>query len=224
MTTFWAYAIVDRAPPSALAPEGAFEGAPLESATGDGFAVVGATLSAPPAPEIDALRAHDRVVRAIAADVGAILPLRFGTLTPTGAELARSIGARAEFVREGLERVRGAQQITLRLRGGVSEPDDPEVEGEGPGTRWLKKRARERHPKIAGWEESARELRAIAREERVQRGDVRFERWRVYHLIASTDLRRYGEAAARTRASAADFGIVIGESAPPWAFVPEELT
>jgi len=207
----WAYAIADRA-----TPVDGIEA--IEVA--EGIVLFARAIERAPEPTLDAIREHDRRVRAIAAGTQAILPMRFGTRGDRSA-LTRSIEGRALAVREGLAAVRGAEQVTIRIAGGPPE-ECAEAAG-GPGTRFLLERARRRSPRLPGWEVLAAELLALARAERIERGDPRTERVRVYHLIPREHLARWIEAAGRARDTAPDWSLTIGAPAPPWAFVPEEI-
>lgn len=220
MSSFWAYAITDRAPGGAQV---GIAGAPIEHvAIAEGMVLIGSTLARLPEPSIDVIREHDRVVRAIADDAVAILPMRFATRGDRR-EIARSIEARALAVRAGLAAVRGACQVTMRIIGGPPEAADEFDPSAGPGTRFLRERARALSPRLPGWELLASEPRALARAERVERGDPRTERVRIYHLIAREDLARWSAAATRMRDAVPEWAITIGAPAPPWAFVPEEI-
>jgi hypothetical protein len=216
--TWSAYAILDRVP-DALPPE--LHAVEVEA---------GVVLVVGPAPQradptIEALRAHDSVVRAVAGANDPILPMRFGARAETEAELVSSLRPRVAILRDGLVRVRDARQVTLRVRGGPEEPPDPPPSGRGtgPGRRYLERRARALSPRIPGWEELGRDLRAHAREEKIERGDPRVERWRIYHLVTRSELSAHRAEAERLRERGHGWKIVIGEPAPPWAFVPEEM-
>lgn len=214
----WAYAIADRACAPDLAGGAIAEIEAIEIA--EGMVVYAREIERAPEPTLDAIREHDRVVRAIAARTGAILPMRFGTRGARDA-LLRSVEGRALAIREGLAAVRGAEQVTIRIAGGPAE--EPIGAAGGPGTRFLLERVRQRSPRLPGWETVAAELIAIARAEKIERGDPRTERVRVYHLIAREDLPRWIDAAERAREASADWALTIGAPAPPWAFVPEEI-
>ena len=218
----WAYALADRAASVELTGElpGQRREAIEAVEIAEGVVLFARELGRAPEPTLDAIREHDRVVRAIAAQTGSILPMRFGTRGERAA-LVRSIEARTLAVREGLAAVQGADQVTIRIAGGP--PEESVEPGGGPGTRFLLERARQRSPRLPGWEAVAAELIALARAERIERGDPRTERVRVYHLIAREDLDRWIEAAGRARDAAADWSLTIGAPAPPWAFVPEEI-
>jgi hypothetical protein len=77
-------------------------------------AVVGAMEDRPSiAPA--SLRAHEEVVRRVAAVTDAILPLRFGAMVTSAAELRDGLAPRRDALAAALERTRGCDQMTLRL-------------------------------------------------------------------------------------------------------------
>lgn len=213
MSAITAYAIADRVPRTAGLEA-------IECADG---IVLCARSGEPPELSIEAVREHDRIVRAIAKEVDAILPMRFGVRGERSALRDRIVG-RALVVREGLAAVRDAMQVTLRIvHGPEHEEGAGDESGLGPGARYLLEKARARSPKIPGWSAIARAANVIARAERIERGEPRTERWRVYHLVARPELARWLEAIEQARAAAPEWAITIGAPSPPYAFVPEEI-
>lgn len=224
MKAWWALAVVDRPPaPRPLDPSGLGTGS-LEILDLGGCSLVVAALDRAPAVDVDALRAHDAIVRALAESAEAVLPVRFGCVAARADDLASPLRAREAVLREALGRVRGAVQITVRALGGPAlgdAPETPEPEG-GPGARFLRRRARALTPNVPGWGAIGAELHALLRAELVERGDPRTgERWRAYHLVPRASLREYGDAAARVRASVPDWSLTFGAPGPPYAFAAE---
>jgi hypothetical protein len=84
------------------------------------------------------------VGRRLAAEVEAILPVRFGTLLDGERVLADVIAARAARLREALALVAGREQMTLRVFGEPSPAADaePPADDLGPGARYLEARRR----------------------------------------------------------------------------------
>jgi hypothetical protein len=152
-----------------------------------------------------ALRGQDAVVRRIAEVCDALLPARFGTLTD-GDSLRREMGERREGWVEALRRVRGCEQITLRL---PSEGGAP-LENAGPGARYLA--ARRRVIPLLGPLRHA--LGELVRGERI---DHRAQSVAVHHLIPRVGHARYREAMA-SDGRLRGLELAPGAPWPPYAF------
>ena len=237
MSPLYLYAVVGEGPAGAL-PSG-IAGEPLRLLACEGLlAAVGEMAEGPPL-EAEALRGHDAAVRALAGEAG-VLPARFGSVLRDEDELRRVLGPRAAALRVALERVRGCEQMTLRLAwsglSGSNERTEPEPEpetetdtetgtGEGPGTRYLARRRAEQEGARA-IPEVGRILDAVADLVR----DERLESHRRPPLIASAYhlVPREAVAAYRARldsASAGEKGLHVTVSGPwpPYAFAPGDL-
>jgi Gas vesicle synthesis protein GvpL/GvpF len=70
-------------------------------------------LSSAPAPEVDALLDHDRVVHSL-MDHGAVVPMRFGTVVADEGEIRSLLLKRRRELRGLLERVRGRVEFGVR--------------------------------------------------------------------------------------------------------------
>jgi hypothetical protein len=121
--SLYVYAIADG--PFALDNLRGIAGEPLRVvASGDGkahaiagdFASVGAGASAtPPALSAEALRAQDALVREFAARAGGLLPARFGARFADEQTLRQTLDDLAPRLDRALTRVRGREQMTIRL-------------------------------------------------------------------------------------------------------------
>lgn len=85
------------------------------------FVSRGAPAAIAPAPA--ALRRHDAVVRAL-MEVGAVLPMRFGTLAPDRRVLREALAGRESELVAALDRVRGRVEVGVRAvwSPGAAEP------------------------------------------------------------------------------------------------------
>jgi hypothetical protein len=92
--------------------------------------------------DVDALRAHDAVVRA-ALRSATPLPARFGTVFVDEAELRRSLRERAEELRAALERVDGRVEMGVRLEWDEEDPPPPAEPPPEGGRAYLDWRRRE---------------------------------------------------------------------------------
>jgi hypothetical protein len=96
-------------------------GEPLQFvASGDGgaHAIAGDLAGAPaglPALTAETLRAQDALVRDLAARAGALLPARFGARFADAQALRQTLDDLAPRLDRGLTRVRGREQMTIRL-------------------------------------------------------------------------------------------------------------
>ena len=90
------------------------------------------------------LRAEDAIVRVLTTRATSVLPMRFGTCFENETALQNRMARfTADHLRTALERVRGCEQMTLRL----FQPEAPAPEPRGgaasakPGTAYLEQRA-----------------------------------------------------------------------------------
>ncbi len=235
MSPLYLYALVGEAPAGAL-PSG-IAGEPLRLLACDGLlAAVGEMAAAPPL-EAGALRAHDAAVRALAGEAG-VLPARFGSLLRDEDELRGVMRPRAAALRVALERVRGCEQMTLRLawggENGGNERTEPEPEtetemetetGHGPGTRYLTRRRAE--------QESARAIPEVARLLDAVADLVRAERLEshrrppliasAYHLVARDAIAAYRARLDAATARESGLHVTVSGPWPPYAFAAGEL-
>jgi hypothetical protein len=223
----YVYALLD-APPRPDAGAG-LSAEPLRVLrVGDLLAAVGEMTERPALSEVT-LRAHDAVVRRLAAAVDAILPVRFGSLL-SEASLTDVLAARGRELREALALVTGREQMTLRLLGPATPaPTAAEtvetVDDVGPGTRYLDARRaewRRAHavPELAPLRPA---LAALVRAERVTRHDATPLLASVYHLVDRGAAAAYAEALARAAEALAPIRAVASGPWPPYAFAPEAL-
>lgn len=193
---------------------------------GDVLAAVG-DMPAAPAVSPAALRAHDAVVRRLAAAVDAILPVRFGTLLEGETALVDAIARRAARLREALALVTGREQMTLRMFGQpapVTEAE-PGVDELGPGARYLEGRRRQarRDAEIPELAPLRRHLAALVRAEVAQRHDSPPLLASVYHLIDRGSDAAYVAAVAAGADALAPVRAVASGPWPPYAFASEQL-
>jgi hypothetical protein len=198
----------------------------LRALAGSGFHLVVGRLGAAPEPDTSALRRHDVAVRRIAARVDAILPIRFGTTAPDEAEALRRLAPRAIELADRLVRVRGHEQMTLRLFGQRAARDLPApatgtpASGRGrPGTQYLAERRRE-HARAAVPELDPirRALDGLVADERVQRHAAPPLIASAYHLLPRGRGAQYRTRVARAARGLAPLRLTVSGPWPPWAF------
>lgn len=209
MKPLYLYAIVGARPRRPL-------GGKLEIVRAGGFFVVAQRMQAPH-PDEEALRAHDRVVRAIAERTPALLPFRFGTVADDVEALSALLEPVAPLVKKSLERVRGCVQFTVRVYG---EPKKPKPARGGPGTRFMSALlAARRVPEI---DDVAAAVAPFVKATRVERHDRPPLLASVYHLVPRRHVHAYEEALRRAAGAKRRIRISATGPFPPYAFA--ELT
>jgi hypothetical protein len=180
------------------------------------LAAVAEPMAAPPNPSVACLRAQDRLVRRLARGHDAILPARFGSFARDASELRRVLRRRGAALSRALARVRGAEQMNLRLLledGGVPRAQARVTPAPGRGTRYLRARAGHDLAVLAAVRSALAQL-SIVQAEQVEVADAAVT---VYHLIARGTSRKYRktvEATARAHGASA----VVSGPWPPYAF------
>ena len=190
-------------------------------AVGDLVALVG---DVPATPEVTAmtLRAQDAVLRRLAAEVDAVLPVRFGTLLLDDAALTDALARRRGPLAEALGRVAGCEQMTVRVWGDGAAP--PPAEGGraagGPGTRYLtdRRRAHEAAHSVPELESLRQRLGDLVRAERAERHDRPPLLATVQHLVPRGAGGRYVAAVDDCRAGLRPCRISVTGPWLPYAF------
>jgi hypothetical protein len=189
----------------------------------DGLWVAAGEVASAPSPTEAALRRHDTTVRRLARAVDALLPVRFGTVVSSEAELAATLAPRTAELRDALELVAGREQMTLRVYGSPaprsrSRPD-PAAGRSGPGARYLGARARARAvPEIDAIRPA---LAPFVRAERTERHRVPPLLASVYHLVDRGQDAAYRAALRQAARRAPGIRVRASGPWPPYAFAPE---
>lgn len=193
-------------------------GEPLRIVRAARVAAVTGEVPRTPRASMAALRRYDAVLRVLAGEVPALLPLRFGTCVASDEELASLLRARDPALRAALRQVRGCVQMTLRsidLR--ASEPRrDPALPDRASGLAYLQALAAEaaRAREVPAL---APVLAAVARWVRAVRVDRSGAVASVYHLVPRKAVQPYATA-ARQAAEAAGLRVLISGPFPAYAF------
>jgi hypothetical protein len=87
-----------------------------------------------PAPDEEALREHDRVVTALMED-GPVLPMRFGTVAGSEADVRELLARRGEELRGQLAHVRGRVEMGVRAMWDDEPAEGGPVGGHAAGSR-----------------------------------------------------------------------------------------
>jgi hypothetical protein len=99
------------------------DGEPLRLIAVDAIRIIASDRERPSAVDRTALAAQDRVVRQLHDCTEALLPMRFGSGYANEDDVTRAIRAQATGLRERLDRVRGREQMTVRITAAQREPD-----------------------------------------------------------------------------------------------------
>ena len=223
---WYVFALVD-APPASRPGKGLSGSLGLRR-IGRAYAVVERRADVPPA-EFGTLRRHHEIVRELAEQVPAILPVRFGTLLDTDA-LEEALTERDDDIEDAFAVVRGRVQFTWRRgskgsRGSRGSRGSQGSEGsggsKGSGTAYLLEAARAARPvPPAGWRSLRSKLAPLVVAERYQPAQATMPD-SLYHLVARDSAIRYatlGRALAH-----ADPALAMTGPWPPFAFAADTL-
>ncbi len=186
-------------------------------------------VNAAPAADENGIRAHDRIVRSLAAKVEAILPARFGSVVAGEQELAELLRLRQRELRDALELVNGREQMTLRIYGALSTVQQAtargceELNSPGPGTRYLTAKM-EHTPKerIMGLESIMSRVRPFLHGERWQHHATPPLLASAYHLIDRGQSAAYVAALHDSNDDTGEARITASGPWPPYAFAQWE--
>lgn len=195
-------------------------------ACGSVWVALGDTESVP-APEPEALRRHDAVVRSLAQSSDAILPARFGSVVDDESELRRLVEPRGAELGAWLELVAGREQMTLRVYAREQAPTPTAAQATaaapdtgGPGTRYLT--ARRRAGELPQIEPLRAALAPLIVAERIERHRTAPLLASVYHLCPRGESALYRTSVRRVSAGLA-VRLRISGPWPPYAFAAGAL-
>jgi hypothetical protein len=183
-------------------------------------AAIAEPMDRPFAAAVEPLEAQDRVLRRLAARHAAILPARFGSHTKDEQELRSILRMRGPSLARGLSRVRGAEQMILRLF--FSEPlaaPSGVRSRSRPGTEYLRRRSGAHVPALLAVRAALGRLRMV-RDERLE---MQEESLTVFHLIRRGTSRAYAAAIFETVSRESGVAAIVSGPWPPYAFAPEVL-
>jgi Gas vesicle synthesis protein GvpL/GvpF len=178
-----------------------------------------------PVPTADHLRAQDALIRALATRADAVLPARFGTSFEDETALrARLEHFTANRLRDALTRVRGCEQMTLRVFDANSATSAKVPAGTSPGIAYLTVRAAARASSLPALLEPLRHaLAPLIRDEILGTSRRPPLVGSVYHLIARGDTARY-RAVVDTHEPARGVTVRLTGPSPAYAFAKDALS
>jgi hypothetical protein len=192
-------------------------GEPLRIVRAGRLAAVAGALSRPPRASLAALRRYDAALQALAGELPAMLPARFGTCMVDEDELAAVLRARDIALHDALREVRGCVQMTLRGMDVRDAPvPSPAVVDRGSGVAYLKSLVAEasRAPDVPALAPVLAAVAGWVRAVRVARSGAVAT---VYHLVPQRAAQSYATA-ARAAADAAGLRVVVAGPFPAHAF------
>jgi hypothetical protein len=229
---WYVFALVD-AIPSRRAGKGLTGPLSIRKVAG-AFAVVERRADVPPV-EFGSLKQHQDVVARLAAQVPAILPVRFGTLLESE-HLEEATNERDGEIAEAFDVVRDRVQFTWRSRrdrgsgiglsaGALAKAEDRKTAratgSAKSGTAYLRQAARAANPSPpAAFRALRSKLAPLFTKQRYQPGTPAIPE-AVYHLVDRANLERYAAAAAALRKTSPL--LTVTGPFPPFAFAPEIL-
>jgi hypothetical protein len=193
----------------------------VASSDGTSYAIAGDIDGPPPALTAETLRAQDALVCDLAARAEALLPSRFGSSFADEGALRQTLDELAPRLERALARVRGCEQMTIRLfrdasavveqrqplevndtdavaGSGQEKETQPETgPGLGPGTRYMRQRAAEARQLPAVAEVLRTGVADVIEGERVERGQSSSQSssspviGSIHHLIPRGSADRY---------------------------------
>ena len=158
----------------------------------------------------EALWRHEELLEELMEE-RAILPVRYGTLVADDAAAARAVAERHDELAAGLERVRGAVELALRVESNGAEPD-PEA---GSGRDYLR-------AKTARMDTARRlyeRLAALARDSEMQPGR---ELLRAAYLVDRDAVAGFVALVQQLQREHPELGLLCTGPWPPFSFAEGE--
>jgi hypothetical protein len=226
MSPLYIYAVAEIADGADLGD--GLAGESLEVVRAGALSAVIGRLAEPPAAAEPSLRAHDDIVRRLGARCRALLPARFGSLAPDEEALRAALLERAAEYSASLERVRGKEQMTVRVfaaegAGGdaprVAAAEDASGPSDAPGARYLAARAQQ--DRVAGLpalEALLHRLAPLVAAQIVERHQAAPLLASVYHLVERDSGARYRDALREAAQASPELRVVVSGPWPPYAF------
>jgi hypothetical protein len=181
-------------------------------------AAIAEPMDRPPSVEVERLQAQEQLVRRLARRHAAILPARFGSHAKDEQELQSILRTRAVSFARGLTRVRGAEQMILRLFFPEPVAKLSGVQAKArPGTAYLRRRSGAHIPALQAIRTALGPLKIV----RDQRLEMQGESLTVFHLIRRGKSRMYATAVFEAVSRESGVAAIVSGPWPPYAFTPE---
>ena len=165
----------------------------------------------------DVLWRHEEVVEALMEDRD-LLPVRFGTRVHDETAAARALGERHRELAEALEKVRGAVELSLRVRGERRRDDSESDETVTSGAAYLRARARAVEAQEDVRRTVHRPLAAIARASRQLPAREPTELLRAAYLVDRGAVSVFTDDVARLQQAHPELRLLCTGPWPPYSF------
>jgi hypothetical protein len=191
-------------------------------------------VEVPPLAAPTVLRAHDAVIRRLAAQVPAILPARFGSIVGDEREARDALRRQSRDLAAALRLVRGCVQMTVRVFGTAAVPPPTPTRSAaraergdlGPGLRYLleRQRAQQAAEALPEIEALRTQVSPLVRAERLERHGREGLLGTAYHLVERRRLPAYRAGLRRALPSVSPMRLHLSGPWAPYAFAPAGLS
>ena len=188
---------------------------PLRVVRRDGLSMVWTEAHAPAEPSADDLWRHSALLERLMEDRD-LLPVRYGTVVRDEDAAAHVLQERREELAAGLERVRGAVELALRVRSRSGGGPRPEAAAAPTGRAYLDTRA----GGVRAATEVGAALAPMARESIVQpSGDL----LRAAYLVDRTDVDAFVARVRALQDEHQDLALLCTGPWPPYSFTEGKI-
>jgi hypothetical protein len=196
------------------------EGHRIEFVPVSGIHAAAERLARAPGLTESSLRDQHRIVVELARRSEAILPARFGAWVDLP-ELEKIVRLRKRSLQQAFDRVRGRQQMTVRIFGPPAIAEAP-VRTHSSGAAYLEARRTASRPKLSRAAAAIQlAVKPFVEGERVEAGAGLLQTT-MSHLVKKGRSREYKAVVNRIRTElGTDDAIIVSGPWPPFAFTPE---
>ena len=207
------YAICDGAPVNPPRRSG-LEGQPLETVTDGGLTALFTAHRTPPAASLESLEVHEQVVGEAMREA-AVLPVRFGSMLESPADLRELLRARRGALTDALDGVRGCVEMRLLILD--SEPRDRPAATSGTEYLRLRGECRRRFRELS--EQCAERFDDLALESRFRPSRARSVTLTAAFLLPEENVETFADRVAQLDGHLGGAELASTGPWPPYSFV-----
>jgi hypothetical protein len=172
-------------------------------------------------PSEDELWAHERVVEDL-LESEAVLPMRFGSSLPSEAAVLSFLDDRRQELRQALEHVRGAVELSVRVAirpdpGGMQNGSGADDE-QASGTAYLLDRLRSERRDQDVTAQVHEPLSTLARASTPWSSEPRRKRWKAAYLVSRDRVEAFAEQVDRLDTELGGGAVLCTGPWPPYSF------